>query len=74
MPEFDPKVVEKQSMAARSLCMWCRAMDTYSIVAKEVAPKKARLAAMQEALAEANARLAEKEAELNAALDKAQAL
>ena len=34
--EFDPASVDKQSHAARSLCMWCMAINTYSDVAREV--------------------------------------
>ena len=33
-PEFTPEAVAKQSKAAQSLCMWCRAMDVYDGIAK----------------------------------------
>lgn len=33
-PEFTPEAVAKQSKAAQSLCMWCRAMDVYDRIAK----------------------------------------
>ena len=33
-PEFTPEAVAKQSKAAQSLCMWCRAMDVYDGVVK----------------------------------------
>ena len=36
--------VERQSVAARSLCLWVRAMKVYDEVAKVVEPKKAVLA------------------------------
>jgi dynein heavy chain len=42
-PEFDPAKLESVSQAAVSLCMWVRAMYTYSEVAKTVEPKRARL-------------------------------
>jgi len=35
-PEFDPVVVGQKNLASKSLCMWCRAMDNYARVAKEV--------------------------------------
>ncbi|KAL3899976.1 MAG: hypothetical protein SGPRY_012546 [Prymnesium sp.] len=42
--EFVPEVVERQSLAAKSLCMWVRAMKVYDEVAKIVEPKKQALA------------------------------
>lgn len=39
-PNFLPEIVQKQSAAATSLCMWVRAMDVYANVNKIVAPKK----------------------------------
>jgi dynein heavy chain len=45
--EFTPESVGKVSKAAKSLCMWCCAMDVYSEVAKTVEPKKAALHAAQ---------------------------
>ena len=54
------------STAARSLCMWVRAMETYGRIYRVVEPKRQRLnAAMaalkekQDALADAKAKLAE---------------
>merc|ERR1719399_310316 len=72
--EYQPDVVGRQSSAAKSLCMWTHAMDTYSKVAKEVAPKKAALAEMNEQLAIANASLQSKRDALQAVLDKVAAL
>ena len=46
-PDFTPDSVGKVSGAARGLCLWVRAMETYGHVAKEVAPKKAKLKAAQ---------------------------
>lgn len=63
-PNFMPDVVGKVSSAARSLCMWVRAMDTYSRVATQVAPKKAKLDAANAKLNEAQAMLREKQAAL----------
>ena len=33
-PDFTPETVAKQSKAAQSLCMWCRAMEVYDRIAK----------------------------------------
>ena len=33
-PDFTPEAVAKQSKAAQSLCMWCRAMEVYDRIAK----------------------------------------
>jgi dynein heavy chain len=69
-PDFAVEMVGKVSKAAKSLCMWVHAMDVYSRVAKDVAPKKKKLAEMNAMLAAANTKLAGKEAELKAVLDK----
>merc|ERR1719487_1001653 len=68
--EYDPETVGRQSSAAKSLCMWTHAMDTYSKVAKDVAPKKAKLQEMNDQLAAANATLQEKRDALQAVLDQ----
>ncbi|XP_044742046.1 dynein axonemal heavy chain 7-like [Chrysoperla carnea] len=41
--DFQPHIVAKASSAAEGLCKWVIAMDLYDKVAKEVAPKKAKL-------------------------------
>lgn len=66
--------VKKVSVAATSLCMFVHAMDIYSDVAKEVAPKMAKLKEMNDQMNQANALLAEKQAELQAVRDKVAAL
>ena len=66
--------VAQVSSAAKSLCMWVHAMNTYSIVAKEVGPKKAKVVEMTDILNKANATLAEKQAELKEVQDKVAAL
>ena len=43
---MQPEIVSKVSKAGLGLCLWVRAMDVYSDVAKEVGPKKARLEEM----------------------------
>ncbi|KAJ8609535.1 hypothetical protein CTAYLR_006023, partial [Chrysophaeum taylorii] len=67
-------VVTKVSQAAKGLCMWIHAMNVYHKVAKEVAPKRERVNAMNEQLAKANASLKEKQDTLQAVLDKVAAL
>ena len=62
--KFMPDTVGKVSKAAKSLCMWARAMDTYARVAKTVEPKKAKLKAASEQLAESQSMLKEKQAAL----------
>eukprot|EP01052_Picozoa_sp_SAG31_P002976 SAG31_NODE_109_length_24587_cov_111.480848_7_plen_3254_part_00 len=57
MPNFNPDDVGRVSTAARSLCMWACAMDTYSDVAKLVGPKKIALNAAQANLDQVNAAL-----------------
>jgi dynein heavy chain len=68
------EVVKKVSKAATGLCMWIHAMDVYSSVAKEVGPKKEKLAAMNAKLQDANNILNGKQAELKAVIDKVAAL
>ena len=41
--EFDPIIVGQKNQASKSLCMWCKAIDNYAKVAKEVEPKKRKL-------------------------------
>ena len=62
-PQFTPEAVERQSMAAKSLCMWVRAMKVYDEVAKVVEPKK-------QVLAESMAKLQEEQAKLQAVQDE----
>eukprot|EP00930_Biecheleria_cincta_P042962 TRINITY_DN29559_c0_g2_i1.p1 TRINITY_DN29559_c0_g2~~TRINITY_DN29559_c0_g2_i1.p1 ORF type:complete len:4097 (+),score=999.81 TRINITY_DN29559_c0_g2_i1:1152-12293(+) len=73
-PEYSPDSVGKQSSAAKSLCMWTHAMDTYSKVAKEVEPKRNKVRALNEELATANAALKEKQDNLKAVIDQVEAL
>jgi dynein heavy chain len=73
-PEFLPELVKKKSSAAMSLCMWCRAMDTYARVAKNVEPKKAALKKAQDEVAKMNELLGKKRAELAEVLARVQGL
>ncbi|CAD7967000.1 unnamed protein product, partial [Amoebophrya sp. A25] len=73
-PEYAPENVGNQSRACRSLCMWTHAIHTYSIVAKEVEPKKLKLAELNDELKKANKALATKQAELDKVLKEVNAL
>jgi dynein heavy chain len=73
-PEFTPDSVGKVSLAARGMCMWVRAMEVYGTVAREVAPKRARLKAAQDNLAKKQAALAAAQEALAAVLAKVAAL
>ncbi len=58
---FTPEKVEKVSAAAKSLCMWVRAMHTYDRVAKTIAPKRKKLAKAEAQLEAVNVQLQEKQ-------------
>mmetsp|Transcript_44339 Transcript_44339/g.86753 ORF Transcript_44339/g.86753 Transcript_44339/m.86753 type:complete len:4144 (+) Transcript_44339:98-12529(+) len=73
-PTFTAEKMKSVSVAASSLCAWVCAMVIYSEVAKEVEPKKARVAEMNALLEAANAKLAEKQSQLQEVLDKVAAL
>ncbi|KAL7754338.1 hypothetical protein RI367_000319 [Sorochytrium milnesiophthora] len=63
-PNFTPEAVEKVSRAARSMCLWVLAIDIYTRVSKEVAPKRKRLEEAQQSLEATQAKLAEKTRQL----------
>ncbi|KAK9823872.1 hypothetical protein WJX72_006072 [[Myrmecia] bisecta] len=73
-PEFTPEAVGKVSTAAKGLCLWVRAMEVYGTVAKDIAPKRAKLKAAQETLARKQAALATAQTQLAQVLAKVQAL
>jgi dynein heavy chain, axonemal len=73
-PDFNTESVKKVSSAAAGLCMWVGAMDVYARVAKDVEPKKQRLAEMNRVLNAANATLAVKMGELQKVVDKVEGL
>jgi len=68
--EFDPDTVAKTSSAAKSLCMWVRAMHKYDSVAKTIEPRKLKLKEAQTELAEAQGILEVKRADLKRILDR----
>ncbi|XP_077326811.1 dynein axonemal heavy chain 2 [Lithobates pipiens] len=59
LPDFQPDIVGRVSLAARSLCMWVRAMEMYGRIFRVVEPKRARMNAAMAQLAEKQASLAE---------------
>ena len=54
----------KQSNAARSMCLWVRALDVYGRMVKVVEPKRQALHQAETALAEVEAQLAAKREQL----------
>ena len=73
-PEFDPEIVGNVSKAAKSLCMWVRAMEVYGRIAKEVAPKRAKLQAAMKTLSQKQEQLAKAQAKVKDISDKVLAL
>jgi len=67
--DFEPDKIKKSSLAAMGICKWVRAMVVYDKVAKEVGPKKKKLAAAEAEVAEAEATVAAKQAELKEVMD-----
>merc|ERR1719359_324932 len=74
MPDFQPDIVKKGSVAACGICKWVHAMIIYDRVAKNVEPKRLALATAEGDLAAAMSKLAEKKAELKQVLDEVQKL
>lgn len=72
--DFIPDQVKNVSTACEGLCKWVRAMDIYDRVAKIVAPKQQALAAAEAELADQMEKLNAKRAELQVILDKLQGL
>uniref|UniRef100_A0A0X3PBI3 Dynein heavy chain 2 n=1 Tax=Schistocephalus solidus TaxID=70667 RepID=A0A0X3PBI3_SCHSO len=64
--DFMPDVVGKVSFAAKSLCMWVRAMEVYGRVYRFVEPKRQRLQQAEAILREKQAQLAAAQAKLDA--------
>ncbi|XP_049338447.1 dynein axonemal heavy chain 2 [Astyanax mexicanus] len=60
-PDFQPEIIGRVSLAAKSLCMWVRAMEVYGRIYRVVEPKRARLHGAMTQLAEKQAALAEAE-------------
>merc|ERR1711871_1361693 len=72
--DFTPEIIKKASVAASGMCKWVHAMVVYDEVSKEIAPKKLMLENATRELEEAKQNLALKEADLQAIMDKVDAL
>ena len=57
--DFQPDIIGRVSLAAKSLCMWVRAMDMYGRIYRVVEPKRQRLHAAQHQLKEKQDQLQE---------------
>lgn len=68
------QTVGKVSGAARGLCLWVRAMETYGTVAKDVAPKRKKLKTAQDNLSKKQTALAAAQTQLAEVLAKVQTL
>ncbi|EGD81605.1 dynein heavy chain 2 [Salpingoeca rosetta] len=73
-PEFDPDQVGRVSNAAKSLCMWVRAMDVYGRIFKVVEPKRLALKKTQDALAAKQKSLADAQRKLKEVTEKVEEL
>ncbi|CAJ1086733.1 dynein heavy chain 2%2C axonemal-like [Xyrichtys novacula] len=62
--DFQPDIIGKVSLAAKSLCMWVRAMEVYGRIYKVVEPKRTQLNSAMTQLAEKQAALAEAQNQL----------
>ena len=67
---FVPDVVGRVSGAAKSLCMWVRAMESYGTIYRTVLPKKEKLRMAQETLEKKQSSLKEAKSKLNEIQDK----
>ncbi|XP_076145705.1 dynein axonemal heavy chain 2 [Alosa pseudoharengus] len=73
-PDFQPEIIGRVSLAARSLCMWVRAMEVYGRIFRVVEPKRARLNAATSQLAEKQSALADSQAKLKEVGEKLEQL
>ena len=62
--DFHPEIIGRVSLAAKSLCMWVRAMEMYGRIYRVVEPKRQRLNAAMAVLKEKQAALADAKAKL----------
>lgn len=69
-PKFVPDLIAKKSVAGKSICMWCCAMDKYAEVKKVVEPKEIKLAEAMKQLEAANSDLKGKQQKLQAVRNK----
>ncbi|KAJ3091962.1 Dynein heavy chain 2, axonemal [Quaeritorhiza haematococci] len=67
---FQPDIVGRVAGAAKSLCMWVRAMESYGNIYRQVAPKKEKLRIAQENLEKKQTSMREAKAKLQEIQDK----
>ncbi|XP_066933177.1 dynein axonemal heavy chain 2-like [Clytia hemisphaerica] len=72
--DFVPDIVGRVSGAAKSLCMWVRAMEVYGRIFRVVEPKKQRLANATALLNEKQRTLSEAKEKLKEVTDKIESL
>ncbi|XP_030578556.1 dynein heavy chain 2, axonemal [Archocentrus centrarchus] len=72
--DFQPEIIGKVSLAAKSLCMWVRAMETYGRIYRVVKPKRAQVNTAMAHLAEKQAALAEAQNKLQVLGEKLEQL
>ncbi|XP_053425882.1 dynein axonemal heavy chain 2 isoform X8 [Nycticebus coucang] len=73
-PDFQPDIIGRVSLAAKSLCMWVRAMELYGRLYRVVEPKRARMNAALAQLQEKQAALAEAQEKLREVAEKLEML
>ena len=64
LPDFQPEIIGRVSLAAKSLCMWVRAMEVFGRIYRVVEPKKQRLNQATTQLTEKQTTLADAKAKL----------
>ncbi|ERE69395.1 dynein heavy chain 6, axonemal-like protein [Cricetulus griseus] len=73
-PDFQPDIIGRVSLAAKSLCMWVRAMELYGRLYRVVEPKRIRMNAAIAQLQEKQAALAEAQEKLREVAEKLEML
>ncbi|KAM4844901.1 dynein axonemal heavy chain 2 isoform 2-T2 [Thomomys bottae] len=73
-PDFQPDIIGRVSLAAKSLCMWVRAMELYGRLYRVVEPKRIRMNAALAQLQEKQAALAEAQEKLREVAEKLEML
>uniref|UniRef100_A0A8C0I316 Dynein axonemal heavy chain 2 n=1 Tax=Balaenoptera musculus TaxID=9771 RepID=A0A8C0I316_BALMU len=73
-PDFQPDIIGRVSLAAKSLCMWVRAMELYGRLYRVVEPKRIRMNTALAQLQEKQAALAEAQEKLREVAEKLEML
>uniref|UniRef100_A0A8C6I3F8 Dynein, axonemal, heavy chain 2 n=1 Tax=Mus spicilegus TaxID=10103 RepID=A0A8C6I3F8_MUSSI len=73
-PDFQPDIIGRVSLAAKSLCMWVRAMELYGRLYRVVEPKRIRMNVAMAQLQEKQAALAEAQEKLREVAEKLEML